>query len=339
LKENGFVCPQLNFALRNPQVIADRAQKVIQDGARNFLDAVLRSPIKTSITAENMVAGQLIEIKRVHTSPKDALCASQLEVPFGKHALFFIDNKTILENGDETIKEAFKNGPMPILFTGKEDTSELKDWLCYPEKRVRDMCILGTDHHCNGIETDLVVHIYVADCPVCQISNADPVVISRAKAMLILSTYVRLKCSCCGWKMSVQEEPEDGWKTPTEESEEEDELFEDSQVLLDPGQPSSSEPVSNLSEEEDELFEDSQVLLDPGLPSSQPGSVFSMWKKIKESNKKCKAVMIAAILMVLVGISITIIAITWPPKGKPRIRLNHLNNEFKYFYKSPDNPY
>ena len=274
-------------------MIADRAQKVIQDGARNFLDAVLRSPIKTSITAENMVAGQLIEIKRVHTSPKDALCASQLEVPFGKHALFFIDNKTILENGDETIKEAFKNGPMPILFTGKEDTSELKDWLCYPEKRVRDMCILGTDHHCNGIETDLVVHIYVADCPVCQISNADPVIISRAKAMLILSTYVRLNCSCCGWKMSVQEELEDGWQTPTEESEEEeeDELFEDSQVLLDPGHTSSSEPVSN----------------------------FSIWKKIKESNKKCKVLMVAVILLVLVCISIVIIAITWPPKGKPII--------------------
>ena len=56
-------------------MIADRAQKVIQDGARNFLDAVLRSPIKTSITAENMVAGQLIEIKRVHNSPADALSA------------------------------------------------------------------------------------------------------------------------------------------------------------------------------------------------------------------------------------------------------------------------
>jgi hypothetical protein len=79
--------------------------------------------------------------------------------------------------------------------------------------------------------------------------------------------------------------------------------------------------------------------LDPVLPSSQPGSVFSTWKRIKESNKKYKAVMIAAILMVLVGISIAIIAITWPPKGKPRIRLNHINNEFKYFYNSPDNPY
>jgi hypothetical protein len=91
--------------------------------------------------------------------------------------------------------------------------------------------------------------------------------------------------------MSVQEEPEDGWKTPTEESEEEDELFEDSQVLLDPGQPSSSEPVSN----------------------------FSIWKKIKESNKKCKVLMVSVILLVLVCISVAIIVITWPPKGKPRI--------------------
>ena len=263
-------------------MIADHAQKVIQDGAKNFLDAVLRSPIKTSVTAENMVTGQLIVIKRIHTSPEDALSASRPELPVGKHALFFIDDKTI---GEDKINEAFKNGPMPILFTGKEDTNELKNWLCTPEQRIRDMCILGTDHQCNGIETDIVVHVYVADCPVCQISNADPVVISRAKAMLILSTYVRLTCSCCGWKMSVQEEIDDGWQTP--------------------------------SESEDELFEDSQVLLDLDQPSSQPDSNFSLWERSMQLTKKCKIFIVASILMVLAFISIAIIGITWPSKGKP----------------------
>ena len=286
LKEAGFVCPQLNFALRNPQMIADHAQKVIQDGAKNFLDAVLRSPIKRQFSAEDMVAGQLIEIKRIHASPIDALYASQLEVPFRKHALFFMDDKTISE---EKIKEVFTNQP-PILFTGKEDTNELKDWLCCPEQRIRDMCILGTDHHCNGIETDIVVHIYVADCPVCQISNADPVVISRAKAMLILSTYVRLTCSCCGWKMYVQEEMEDEWQTPPES---EDEV-----------------------EHEEEIFEDTQYLLDDGHTSSQPSSDFSMWRRIRQLNMKYKVLIVAMVLMVLLGISIAIIAITWPPKGK-----------------------
>ena len=298
-------------------MIADHAQKVIQDGAKNFLDAVLRSPIKRQFSTNNTVTGQLIEIKRIHTSPIDALCASQLEVPVQKHALFFIDDKNISE---EKINETFKNGPMPILFTGKEDTNELKNWLCNPEQRVRDMCILGTDHHCNGIETDIVVHLYVADCPVCRISNADPVVISRAKAMLILSTYVRLKCSCCGWKMSVQEEIDEGWQTPTES---EDELFEEQEEMEDECQ-TPTEPY-------DELFEDSQVLLDLDQPSSQPGLDFSIWNKIRQLNKKWKVLIVAAILMILVGISIAIVAFTWPPKGKSVILGNVINKAEKHF--------
>ena len=40
--------------------IADHAQTLIQDGARNFLDSVLRCPIKTSLVPENMVEGQLV---------------------------------------------------------------------------------------------------------------------------------------------------------------------------------------------------------------------------------------------------------------------------------------
>ena len=71
--------------------------------------------------------------------------------------------------------------------------------------------ITGTQHQCNGIETDIVVHIYPEDCPWCGISNADPVIISRAKALLIVSTYQRLQCSC-GWILC--EENPDGWITP-----------------------------------------------------------------------------------------------------------------------------
>ena len=43
LEEAGFVCPKLNFALRNPMKIADHAQKLIQEGAKNNLEGVLRS--------------------------------------------------------------------------------------------------------------------------------------------------------------------------------------------------------------------------------------------------------------------------------------------------------
>ena len=61
------------------------------------------------------------------------------------------------------------------------------------------MFIIGTQHQCNGIETELVANMYPADCPWCGISNADPVIISRAKGMLIMGTYQRLDCNC-GWK-------------------------------------------------------------------------------------------------------------------------------------------
>ena len=63
---------------------------------------------------------------------------------------------------------------MPIIFTGDEETSALKKWLCEPKNRECDMCIVGSQHQCNGIETELVVHVYPANCPFCNISNADP---------------------------------------------------------------------------------------------------------------------------------------------------------------------
>ena len=75
----------------------------------------------------------------------------------------------------------------------------LKTWLCDPQTRKNDVCIVGKDHQCNGIEVEVVVHLLPADCPLCGISNADPVIVSRAKAMVIISTYQRLNCTC-GWK-------------------------------------------------------------------------------------------------------------------------------------------
>ena len=92
----------------------------------------------------------------------------------------------------DQIKDLFHSRKEPQIFTGIESTSNLKTWLCEPQKRKNDICIIGTQHHCNGIETDIVVHIYPEDCPWCKISNADPVIISRAMAMLIVSTYQRI---------------------------------------------------------------------------------------------------------------------------------------------------
>ena len=82
LEEAGFACPKLNYALRNPVKIADYAQKVIQDGAKNSLDGILRSPIKTSMQGTNMADGMLIRVKCQHDTPQEALRESIKNLKF-----------------------------------------------------------------------------------------------------------------------------------------------------------------------------------------------------------------------------------------------------------------
>ena len=222
LEEAGFLCPKLNFALRNPAKIAEYAQRVVQDGPKNSLDRVLRSQINTLKNATNIAEGQLFEIDIIHQTPKEALRAVAEKIPHGKYALFFIDNYDMTEVGIESIHDALSHRPAPMIFNGQ---GELKDWLCEPQKRKKDVFMIGTQHQCNGIETDLVIHVHVANCPSCGVSNADPVIISRATAMLILSTYQRQNCTC-GWN---QNELEVDWITPDNSDDERD---EDNQPII-----------------------------------------------------------------------------------------------------------
>ena len=259
--------------------IADHAQTLIQDGARNFLDSVLRCPIKTSLVPENMVEGQLVRSDEIHSCSNDALRSSQEKIPFGKHALFFLDDTTI---DDECIKEAFSGRSIPIIFMGKEDTNELKNWLCDPENRKCDMCIIGTEHQCNGIETDIVVHIFVADCPVCQISSADPVIVSRAKAMLIISTYQRNECSCCGWKRPNQR-MEHGFYHPLQSNE-----IQETNVATD-------------------YQESNQTPNCPTLPSPQMDRL-TIWQQFRHMDRKYQALSVTILLLILASV-ITVISL------------------------------
>ena len=206
LKEAGFVCPSLRYALRNPMKIAKYAQDVVQVGHENLLDyGILRSPIEKANT--NLVEGQLIKIDKNHHSCEDALEAALLEIPYGKYALIFVDDRDILEASQDNLKRAFSSRQEPLIFEGIEEKLELRKWLSEPSKRECDVCIVGAQHQSNGIETELVIHVYPADCPSCEISNADPVIISRAKAMFVVATYQRLQCKGdrgCGWKNQNQ---------------------------------------------------------------------------------------------------------------------------------------
>ena len=230
LEDAGFLCPKLNFPLRNPVKIAEYAQRVVQEGHKHSLDRVLRSQINILKNATNMAQGQLNEIEIIHQTPQEALRAAIEKIPHGKYALFFIDNYE--ELGTESILDTFSDRPTPIIFIGQEQAGHFQNWLCEPEKRKNDILMIGTQHQSNGIETELVIHIYVANCPSCGTSNADPVIISRAKAMLILSTYQRKYCSC-GWN---QNELEVRWTTPDNSDEECEEdnhpLIEDNALFV-----------------------------------------------------------------------------------------------------------
>ena len=229
LQEAGFLCPKLRLPLRNPLKIAEFAHEVIQDGAKNLLDyGVLRSPIE--ISDLNIVNGQLTDIRKSNLSFEEAFKASIDEIPHGRYALIFVDDREMNENVTEAIKEIHHSRKMPHVLSGNEITSNVKKWLCEPQSRENDMCIIGTDHQCNGIETEIVVHIYPKDCPWCGISNADPVIISRAKALLIVSTYQRLQCSC-GWTLC--EENLDGWITPDNCSNAEELIIEAVNISLE----------------------------------------------------------------------------------------------------------
>ena len=237
LEEAGFLCPKLNLALRNPVKIAEHAQRVVQEGPKNFLDRVLRSQISILGNATNMAQGQLDEIGIIHQSPVEALKAATKKIPHGKYALFFIDNYE--ELGTESILDALSDRPTPMIFTKQEQAGQLQYWLCESEKRKNDVIMIGTQHQSNGIETELVVHIYVADCRSCGTSNADPVIISRAKAMLILATYQRQNCTVLECGLNRNDDEVGRWTTPSpsdDEYEEDDEPLIEDNSLFAPSQ-------------------------------------------------------------------------------------------------------
>ena len=198
-------------------------KKLFKIEQKNLLFSVLTSPIEVNRLETNIPDGQVIKINNSQLSFLCAFKAAIERIPDLTFAIFFIDNSS-MPNLDGTIEEAFSSRMKPCIFKGTTDTHMLKNWLCDPKGRKNDVCIIGRDHHCNGIEVEIVVHILPADCPSCGISNSDPVIVSRAKAMVIVSTYQRLHCTC-GWRNDPTIN-DCGWNTPDQSDVEGDDLDE-----------------------------------------------------------------------------------------------------------------
>ena len=109
----------------------------------------------------NLVDGRIVQINE-KTWPK-SLQAGIEKIPYGKFALLFIDNTQITGNLRPIIKVIYARQhpkrPDPTILEGDYDATILQNWLWDPKNRQTDVCIIGTKHHCNGIETEIVIYV------------------------------------------------------------------------------------------------------------------------------------------------------------------------------------
>ena len=91
-----------------------------------------------------------------------------------------------------------KNPEFLEFGSGYED--QLKNWLCKPQHRKSDLIarngIGGIGMYCHGIETDVVLHVG-STCKKGCFSMLNPVPMTRAKSMLILSKFEPVECVPC----------------------------------------------------------------------------------------------------------------------------------------------
>ena len=205
LEDAGFQCPKLRYPLRNPLKISEYAQQVMMNAPKNGFDGLLQNEIDVSQDLHNNITeGQLIIIKDIYESCIDATVAGLAKIPAEKFALAFINITGIRHSISLNIKTAFYLRNDPIIYKGPVDEDIFKTWMFQPSQRKSDLCLVGTANKINGIETDIVVHIIPAKCSFCKVSSEDPVIISRAKAMLIVSTYHGSTCEKCKKSASQQ---------------------------------------------------------------------------------------------------------------------------------------
>ena len=198
LEHAGFQCPKLRYPLRNPLKIAEYAHKVIANGPRNGLKCLLMNEIDISQDLDNNITeGQLIIIDDIFESVNDAIAAGIARIPKENFALVFVNVTGLKQSMSLDMKKAFSSRNDPIIFTELIDEKVFKEWLCQPGNRESDVCLVGMVTKSNGIETDIVVHVIPSKCSFCKVSSEDPVIISRAKAMLIVATYQKITCSKC----------------------------------------------------------------------------------------------------------------------------------------------
>ena len=197
IEKAGFVCPKMKYPLRNPLKIAKYAHNISQLAPENNLGICLRNEI--NITQEtNIVEGTLIKVEEIFPSYQKALEIALGKIPSQKFSLIFLDTtEEILEACIFSIYDNLKR-TYPQMITKVQDYFKYQKWLCNAKKK-NDLFIVGVDHNSNGIQTSIVVYVSPEHCTECGYSSEDPVITSRATAMLIIANFVRSSCPNCNF--------------------------------------------------------------------------------------------------------------------------------------------
>ena len=195
IENAGFWCPEMSYPLRNPLHIARYSHSISQDAPKNMLDICLQNDIKSS-PETTIIEGRLIKIDKTDSFYCDAIVGALEQVPSQKYAMIFIDADQLNDQSLLAIYDQIER-PKPDMITKSQEFVKYQKWLCSPEKRKNDLCIFGVNHKSNGIQTDIVIHVLPQNCPMCGFSSEDPVIASRAMAILIVATYQRSSCPNC----------------------------------------------------------------------------------------------------------------------------------------------
>ena len=143
-----------------------------------------------------IIEGRLIKIDKIYSFYCDAIISALEQVPSQNYAMMFIDADQLNDQSLLAIYDQIKR-PKPDTISKSQEFVKYQKWLCFPQKRKNDLCIFGVNHKSNGIQTDIVVHVLPENCPMCGFSSEDPVIASRAMAMLIVAMYQRTNCPNC----------------------------------------------------------------------------------------------------------------------------------------------
>ena len=90
----------------------------------------------------NIVDGQLVNVSKPNLLFMEALNYSLDKVPYGKYALVFVDDRDVTGSVLHELYNSFHQRKKPQIFTGTEETANLKKWLREPKERENDFCIV-----------------------------------------------------------------------------------------------------------------------------------------------------------------------------------------------------